>query len=89
MGQPCFHRIQVVAGKGDDGKERKAANVMRVINLDDEQEYEIVVPMVLHSSLDKKYPNSDYVGKRFEIIKHAKGEGKAYSKFTIYELDTD
>jgi len=73
--------------KNADGSERKRANVMLATNMVTGEEVQIVVPTVLHSNLLTLYPDHSYVGRAFEITRHAPGNGKDYSTFDVWEVD--
>jgi len=73
--------------KNADGTERKRANVMFATNMITGEEVQIVVPTVLHSNLLTLYPDHSYVGRAFEITRHAPGNGKDYSTFDVWEVD--
>jgi hypothetical protein len=74
-----------LSGAGE-GPTRKPADLMRVINLEDGVEYELVCPTLLVSTLKEKV--IDYVGKCFEV--HATADkiaGKNYKGITVHEIE--
>jgi hypothetical protein len=78
----------IVAGKVvEEGKE--AANIMNVTDLETGEEAQIVLNKVLMANLQETYPNDDYVGKQFEIIKFKKASGRDYHTFKIVEIQVE
>lgn len=78
------------------GKEQKAqpgkkqmepATIMPVTNIETGEQGQIIVNAALKSILDESYPNASYVDKKFEVIKHAKKDGKRYHTFSVFEIE--
>jgi uncharacterized membrane protein YheB (UPF0754 family) len=68
-----------------DGIKMEPAILMPVIDLTTGEECQIIINKVVQENLKEVYPNDSYVGKTFEIIKHAKRDGKKYNDFSISE----
>ena len=76
-------------GDGDTKEEkRKPPTLVRVINLETDEEMELIVNAVLKSTLEDEYPNDGYVGKTFEIVSHSI-EGRDYKTYDVTEIDWD
>ena len=74
--------------RSQTGKETMdPATVMPVTNIETGELGMIIVNTVLQGILSEKYPDASYVGKAFEIIKHAKRDGKRYHNFSVFEID--
>ena len=76
--------------KKDGETTKKPAVICNVRPLDGDYtgvDMQLVVGTVLASILSEEYPDGEYVGKAFEITRHAKEDGKAYKKYSAYELD--
>ena len=67
--------------------EFKKVPVARVINLEDGEQYEVVLGSTLISQLQDNYPEDTVNGKSFEITKHGKKTGKRYHTYTVYEIE--
>lgn len=67
-------------------EERKPANVAYVIDLETNQPRQIVVSAVMHSELDRSFPNDSYVGLCFAFMIR-KIEGKNYNGVTIDQIE--
>ena len=65
----------------------KKVPVARVINLEDGEQYEVVLGSTLISQLQDNYPEDAVNGKSFEITKHGKKTGKRYHTYTVYEIE--
>lgn len=71
----------------DEGKE-KVTPVMRIIDLETGELNDMVVPTLLVSELEENYPESGYVGKKFEANVSAQPkEGKRYKSVQLWELE--
>lgn len=80
----------IEAKTGDDGKKGKPmepATIMPVTNIDSGEMGQIIVNAALKSILEETYPKDAYVGKSFEVVKHAKKAGKRYHTFSVFEID--
>lgn len=67
----------------DDG--RKAATVMRVINLEDGLQYRLICPALLVSAFADE--GFEYVGKCFEVqVSPNKKPGKDYKEVEVFEI---
>lgn len=73
-----------VKGTGDKAK-MEPAILMHCINLETGEEGQVIVNKVVQENFKEAYPEDSYVGKVFELIKHAKREGKRYNDFSISE----
>lgn len=81
-------RQGVGSGKVDaSGQQQKPADVLECIDLPTGEEVQIVVPAVLKGNLLTHYPDNGYVGKGFEIVRHAPANGKRYSTFDVWEIE--
>lgn len=72
---------------GKDGKVMEPATIMSVTDLDTGELTQIVVGSVLKGILNETYPEDAYVGKSFEIVKHAKAQGKRYNTYSVFEIE--
>lgn len=75
---------------GPDGKPGKAmepATILPVTDLTTGEMSQIIAGAVLEGILNDSYPGEAYVGKSFEIVKHAKREGKRYNTYSVFEID--
>ncbi len=77
-----------VKGTGDKAK-MEPAILCHCINLTTGEVAQIIVNAVVKENLKEAYPDDSYVGKSFEIIKHAKREGKRYNDFSITEIEVN
>lgn len=66
---------------------KKPATLANVTNMETGELGIIVCNEVLKSTIEEGYPDEDYVGKIFEVIKHQKKEGKEYCTFSIAECE--
>lgn len=83
---PMFVGKQVANAKGDDGQPQKPADILPVINVETGEAMQVIVGAALKGLLNDQYPNDGYVGKAFEVIKHAKPPGKRYHNYSVYEI---
>lgn len=84
-------------GEMYEGKEQKPAKagekpmepatILPVVNVETGEVGQIIVGAVLEGILNETYPDGAYVGKSFEIVKHAKKEGKRYNTYSVFEID--
>lgn len=72
---------------GKDGKVMEPATVLPVVNLETGEVTQIILGSVLKDILTETYPKDAYVGKSFEITKHAKATGKRYNTYSVFEID--
>ena len=90
---PVYIKItgQIFTGKAvqkaGDGKDMEPAKIVNCINLETGEECQIIVPSVLDSILNEEFTDNAYVGKGFQITKHAKVAGKRYHTFSVAELE--
>lgn len=70
-----------------DGKVKEPATVMGVTDLDSGEVTQVIVGAVLKGILNETYPKDGYVGKSFEITKHAKATGKRYNTYSVFEIE--
>jgi hypothetical protein len=86
----------LVNSKIEEGKEIKQkkgetvmepAKIMKVVDLTTGQECEIIANTVLRSTFEENYPDDGFVGKAFEIIRHAKSNGKRYHTYSVTEIE--
>ncbi|MDE2020657.1 MAG: hypothetical protein KGJ13_10005 [Patescibacteria group bacterium] len=81
-------RVSSVPGKvNKDGVQEKPATVCTVGDVETGEQFTLLVPAVLKSTLERDYPNDEYVGKCFYIRNEGKREGKRHIDFTIAEVD--
>lgn len=76
----------IFLGKQVDDK-MEQAHLVNVTNLETSESQQIIVPAVLLSLLTEEYPDNSYIGKSFQLIKHAKPSGKGYHPFTMNEIE--
>jgi hypothetical protein len=62
------------------------AELANVVDLETGEECQIIVNAVLRGVLDEFYPDAGYVGKAFQIVRHAKAAGKRYNTFSVDEI---
>lgn len=80
-------------GENAKGKEargqkmKEPATVVHCDNLIDKQQYTLICSAVIKANLARSYPDDSYVGKCFQLIRHAKREGKPYFDYTIAEIE--
>ena len=73
--------------KDEDGKPQKPATIMPIVNVETGEAALIIVGTALGGQLNDTYPGNGYVGKAFEITKHAKPAGKRYHTYSLYEIE--
>lgn len=73
-------------GKGKSKRTMEPPTVAKVRNLQNNKEFELIISSVPKARLEEAYPNGEYVGKSFHMIKHPKAEGKRYNRFTVEEI---
>lgn len=83
VSSPIFQGKEVVQKKGET--EMSAANLMRVIDLTDGEEKEMIANTVLVSTLTEEY-GDDYVNRAFKI-RRSKVEGKRYKSYSVVEIE--
>src|SRR6185436_13034885 len=64
---------------GKPGKAMEPATILPVVNVETGELAQIIAGAVLEGILNDSYPDAGYVGHAFEIVKHAKREGKRYN----------
>jgi hypothetical protein len=78
------------------GKEQKAApgkkqmepaTLVAATDVETGEQGLVIVNAVLKGILEEQYVGDDYVGKAFEITRHAKADGKRYNTFSVFEID--
>lgn len=80
--------VSSFAGKPDkDGKAKEPATVCTVTNVETGEIGHIIVGAVLKGILNETYAKDAYVGKSFEITKHAKANGKRYNTYSLFEIE--
>lgn len=91
---PIFVRItgeifkgKKITGKTTEENSKQAPELMHVFNLESEQPMQMIVNQVLSTELKEQYPESGYVGKCFQFVKHAMQGGKNYATFDIAEIE--
>lgn len=90
-------RFLTLTGEMFTGKEQKAdkpgekpmepATLCHATDLETGELGQIIVNTALVGILNEEYPNTSYVGKSFELTKHAKKDGKRYNTFSVFEVD--
>jgi len=61
-------------------------HVANVVDISDGEVKELVVGNVLYKKLNENYPNQGYVGRAFELVKHAKKDKEKFKRYDIFEL---
>lgn len=89
-GKTYFFRIdspifQADRNEGEKDDKKEPPFLYNAIDLTTGEEVQMIAPKVLHSELEKKYPDHGYVGRNFRAVK-TKLEDKRYSTFQISEL---
>jgi hypothetical protein len=74
-----IYRGQELKKKRGSGVEMAPANLCHVIDMETGEEKTLICNTVLHSELDRAFPNHGYVGRYF-AIKSVKGETKDKSR---------
>lgn len=77
------------AKTGKPAAAMEPATLLPVINLETGEVAQIIAGAVLEGILTDEYKDGAYVGKGFEIVKHAKREGKRYNTYSVFEIDPD
>jgi len=77
-----------VKGTGDKAK-MEPATLAHVVNLETGEPAQIIVNAVVVANLNECYPGDTYVNKSFQLIKHAKRDGKRYHDFSILEIELE
>jgi len=85
----AIHQGNAMAKAGADGTPMKPANIALVVDLTTGEQGQIVIPAVLERVLMDSYEGDSYIGKGFEIVKHAPADGKRYSTFDVNEIAVD
>lgn len=75
-----------IAEKTPGAKKKEPAKLINCINLQTGEEAQLIVPSVLAGIFTDEYKDDSYVGKCFQLIKHAKKAGKEYHPFTVREI---
>lgn len=89
--QPIEKRLKMEEEKQPDGSLKsveKTIEIGRVTNLETGEICEIVAGTVLLSELGEAYPNAEYVGKCFRILKK-KVPGKRYNAYELDEIEVE
>jgi hypothetical protein len=70
--------------------DEKSAEVVDVLNLDDDRQYKLIVPAVVLKNLLDEYPEHSYVGKRFYIERLGKRKSdQRYIDYGIAEIEME
>ena len=85
---PSYVRAEaaIYEGKQVDDKMGKA-HLLNVTNLETGESQLLIIPTVLLALLGEEYPENSYIGKCFEVTKHAKVSGKNYHPFSLSEIE--
>lgn len=75
--------------KDESGNPVAPPDLMRVLNLEDGVECEMIVNTVLGTELKDTYPSNGYIGLCFEFQRNARGQGKRYDTFAIAEIEIE
>lgn len=78
---------EIEAAKG--GKKMDAAHLINIVDLEDGEMKQMIVPAVLQGIFTDEFKDGAYVGRGFMITKHPKGSGKDYHAFSVSELELD
>lgn len=73
--------------KAPEGKEEKPATICNVCDLTTGVEAIWIVAEVAKSNIEKEYPNGEYVGLSFAVMKMPKRAGKRYFDWQIAEVE--
>lgn len=92
VGQPRVIRFntamrQSTINDPDPKKKMKPATICQVTDVQSKENYNLIVPAVLESSLKEGYPDDDYVDKTFYVLKKPKRAGKRYFDFELTEVE--
>lgn len=71
----------------DPKKKMKPATICQVTDVQTKENYNMIVPAVLESSLKEGYPADAYVDKTFYVLKKPKRAGKRYFDFELTEVE--
>lgn len=91
--KPIYFAVQSKIFQGKEVAQKKGetvmepADLMRIVDLTDGEEKEIIANSVLKSTLTENYEGESYVGKAFRVIRHAKAQGKRYHTYSIAEIE--
>lgn len=83
----AMHQSNATQRPGKDGKAMEPATILPVVNVETGEVTQIICGSVLKGILTETYPDDGYVGKSFEITKHAKAQGKRYNTYSVFEID--
>lgn len=86
-GQPVYVRIDGPIHLGKEvqtNSQMGVASLADVTNLETGETGEIIVSTVLQNILGDEYPEGEYIGKSFEMIKGVEKEGGAGQKYSPY-----
>lgn len=81
--EPLFEGKEI---KSTGRVSKKPATLANVVNLQNGETAQIVVPAVLEANLREQYPDDSYVGKSFAVQNNGKREGKEYNDIRIMEI---
>jgi hypothetical protein len=87
---PMFEGKEQKPQMGPDGKPKaqmEPATLVPVVSVETGEVGQIIAGAVLEGILNDSYPEDAYVGKAFEIVKHAKKDGKRYNTYSVFEID--
>jgi hypothetical protein len=92
VGQPRVLRFndamrQSTINDPDPKKKMKPATICGVTDVQSKENYNMIVPAVLESSLKEGYPGDTYVDKTFYVLKKPKRAGKRYFDFELTEVE--
>lgn len=81
-------QVSTVTQKPKAGEQAKEpATVCNVTDLDTGDIAQMICGAALKGVLNESYPKDEYVGKSFEITKHAKAAGKRYNTYSVFEIE--
>ena len=66
---------------------KEPATVCQVANVETGELAQMICGAALKGVLNESYPEDGYVGKSFEVTKHAKAPGKRYNTYSVFEID--
>jgi hypothetical protein len=92
VGQPRVLRFndamrQSTINDPDPKKKMKPATICGVTDVQSKENYNMIVPAVLESSLKEGYKDDAYVGLTFYVLKKPKRPGKRYFDFELTEVE--
>lgn len=67
----------------------KPATICEVGDVETGEQFLLLVPEVMSQNIKRAYPDGDYVGKAFALLKCPKRPGKRYFDFQISEIEVD